>query len=226
MNNHSEHHSDTLESVKDSESVNTEQNMEVRIRQVAQQLFFKQGFAATSTTQIAHEVGCTQALVHYYYRTKENLFRQIFLEQIEAALNVITRSLSSQYSFDDFIRSAISVYFDALQSNPRLPYFVLEELINNPERRRYLREHFVKQPTYILLYMQLEARVKAEQQAGRLAEVEPFDIMMSVVSLTVFTFISLPLYQDLLARTDEQVSAFVNHRKAEITRLILQGLKP
>ena len=43
-----------------------DQHMETRIREVAQELFFKQGYAATSTTQIAREVGCTQALVHYY----------------------------------------------------------------------------------------------------------------------------------------------------------------
>jgi len=201
------------------------ESMELRIREVAQELFFKQGYAATSTTQIAKEVGCTQALVHYYYRTKENLFRQIFLEQIEAALNVISRSLVSEESFENFLRSAISLYFDTLMQNPRLPYFVLEELVSNPERRKYLREHFVKKPGYAMLYMQLEARVKAEQQAGRLAKIDAFDIMMSVASLTVFTFISLPMYQDLLSRTDEQVREFVLHRKEEVTRLVLQGVR-
>ncbi|MBO6306839.1 MAG: TetR/AcrR family transcriptional regulator [Paludibacteraceae bacterium] len=201
------------------------ESMELRIREVAQELFFKQGYAATSTTQIAKEVGCTQALVHYYYRTKENLFRQIFLEQIEAALNVISRSLASEQSFEDFLRSAISLYFDTLMQNPRLPYFVLEELVSNPERRKYLREHFVKKPSYAMLYMQLDARVKAEQQAGRLAKIDAFDIMMSVASLTVFTFISLPMYQDLLSRTDEQVREFVHHRKEEVTRLVLQGVR-
>ena len=202
------------------------ESMELRIREVAQELFFKQGYAATSTTQIAHEAGCTQALVHYYYRTKENLFRQIFLEQVEAALNVISRSLVSEENFENILRSAISLYFDALMQNPRLPYFVLEELASNPERRKYLRENFVKKPGYAMLYMHLEARVKAEQQAGRLAKIDAFDIMMSVASLTVFTFISLPMYQDLLARTDEQVQDFIQHRKEEVTRLVLQGLRP
>lgn len=200
--------------------------MELRIREVAQQLFFRQGYAATSTTQIAKEVGCTQALVHYYYRTKENLFRQIFLEQVEAALNVVGRSLASEASFEDFLRSAISLYFDALQQNPRLPFFVLEELVSNPERRKYLRKNFVQKPSYAMIYMQFDARVKAEQQAGRLAKVDSFDIMMSIASLTVFTFISLPMYQDLLAQTDEQVELFIAHRKAEVTRLVLQGLRP
>lgn len=204
----------------------TNDNMEMRIREVAQELFFKQGYAATSTTQIAKEVGCTQALVHYYYRTKENLFRQIYLEQVEAALAVIAQSLASEESFDRFLENAISRYFDTLMSNPRLPFFVLEELINNPERRRYLRENFVKKPSYAMLYMQFDARVKAERQAGRLAKVEAFDIMISIASLTVFTFVSLPMYQDLLSQTDEQVKEYILHRKAEVTRLVLQGLRP
>lgn len=204
----------------------TNDTMEVRIREVAQQLFFRQGYAATSTTQIAKEAGCTQALVHYYYRTKENLFRQIFLEQVQAALNVVGRSLVSEMSFEDFLRSAISMYFDALQKNPRLPFFVLEELVSNPERRKYLRENFVKRPSYVMLYMQFDARVKAEQQAGRLAKTDAFDIMMSIASLTVFTFLSLPMYQDLLSRSDEQVREYIAHRKAEVTRLVLQGIRP
>ena len=201
-------------------------SMESRIRDVAQELFFRQGFAATSTTQIAKEVGCTQALVHYYYRTKENLFRQIFLEQIQAALQVVSESLLSQESFDAFIEQAISLYFDALTRNPQLPFFVLEELVNNPERRRYLRENFVKKPSYVMIYMQFEARLKHEQQAGRIARIEPFDLMMTIASMTVFTFLSLPMYQDLLSRTDSQVQDYILQRKREVIRMVKKILKP
>jgi len=201
-------------------------SMELRIREVAQQLFFEQGYAATSTTQIAKEVGCTQALVHYYYRTKENLFRQIFLEQVLAALNVIGRSLANEESFDRFIEQAISMYFDALSSNPRLPFFVLEELVNNPERRKYMRENFVKNPTYAMLYMQFDARLKQEQQAGHITKIDPFDLMITIASLTVFTFVSLPMFQDLLSQTDDQVREYIAHRKSEIIRMVKKILKP
>ena len=201
-------------------------SMEDRIKAVAKELFIEQGFAATSTTQIAREVGCTQALVHYYYRTKENLFRQIFLEHIHAAMNVIAESLNSEMPFNEFLTNAISLYFDTLMHNPRLPYFVLEELISNPDRRAYLRENFVKKPSYAMYYMQLDARVRQEQAAGRMVKMETFDIMMSVASLTVFTFIALPMYQDLLERTDDQVREFIVHRKTEVTRLVLNGLRP
>ncbi|MGM9782017.1 MAG: TetR family transcriptional regulator [Paludibacteraceae bacterium] len=204
----------------------TNDNMELRIREVAQQLFFEQGYAATSTTQIAKEVGCTQALVHYYYRTKENLFRQIFLEQVLAALNVIGRSLANEESFDRFIEQAISMYFDALSSNPRLPFFVLEELVSNPERRKYMRENFVRNPTYAMLYMQFDARLKQEQQAGHISKIDPLDLMITIASLTVFTFVSLPMFQDLLSQTDDQVREYIAHRKSEVVRMVKKILKP
>ena len=54
------------------------QSMESIILETAERLFLEKGFAMTSTTEIAKEVGCNQALVHYYYRTKENLFNVIF----------------------------------------------------------------------------------------------------------------------------------------------------
>jgi hypothetical protein len=74
--------------------------------------------------------------------------------------------------------------------------------------------------------MQLDARVRHEQQAGRLVQVDTSDIIFSVASLTVFNFIGLPMYRDLLERNDEQVREFLLHRKKEVIRLILNGLKP
>ena len=50
--------------------------------------------------------------------------------------------------------------------------------------------------------------------------------MITIASLVVFTFISLPMYQDLLSRTDEQVHEFVLHRKEEVIRIVRKMLMP
>ena len=57
---------------------NTTSNTEQQILASAEKLFLQKGFSATSTTDIARDAGCNQALVHYYFRTKENLFNRIF----------------------------------------------------------------------------------------------------------------------------------------------------
>ena len=52
--------------------------MEEVILETAERLFLEKGFALTSTTEIAKAVGCNQALIHYYFRTKDNLFNTHF----------------------------------------------------------------------------------------------------------------------------------------------------
>jgi len=61
----------------------THLNTEQQILQSAEELFLEKGFSNTSTTEIAKRAGCNQALVHYYFRTKENLFQQIFLSKLQ-----------------------------------------------------------------------------------------------------------------------------------------------
>ena len=56
------------------------EEMENKILEAAQELFLEKGYMATSTVDIAKKVGCNQALVHYYFRTKQNLFKQIYLK--------------------------------------------------------------------------------------------------------------------------------------------------
>ena len=63
--------------------IKTEQSLEQTILEVAERLFLEKGFAMTSTTEIAKEVGCNQALVHYYFRTKDNLFNVIFEQKFK-----------------------------------------------------------------------------------------------------------------------------------------------
>jgi AcrR family transcriptional regulator len=69
--------------------INSESSMEQSILDAAEKLFLEKGFAATSTTQIAKEVGCNQALVHYYFRTKDNLFNRIFEKKFSDFFQVV-----------------------------------------------------------------------------------------------------------------------------------------
>jgi TetR/AcrR family transcriptional regulator len=55
-----------------------ENTFEQAILEAAEKLFLEKGFAMTSTTEIAREAGCNQALVHYYFRTKAKLFDSVF----------------------------------------------------------------------------------------------------------------------------------------------------
>lgn len=58
---------------------NTEQN----ILDAAEAIFLEKGYSGTTTTEIAKRAGVNHAMLHYYYRTKENLFEIIFEKQVK-----------------------------------------------------------------------------------------------------------------------------------------------
>ena len=153
----------------------TEQEM--HILEVAEQLFLERGFLGTSTTDIAQAADCNQALIHYYYRTKEKLFRKIFETKVSLVLDYL-----QAYTFPNDIMVAlgdlIGFYFSLLRSNPRLPFFFINELVLNEERREWLRETFVNDPRRAQVYAQYVAHVRDAVEAGQIREVEPFQLLL------------------------------------------------
>ena len=63
------------------ETSNTEQS----ILKSAEKEFLKKGFSGSKTTEIAKEAGVTHAMLHYYFRTKENLFNKVFSKKKDQA---------------------------------------------------------------------------------------------------------------------------------------------
>jgi TetR/AcrR family transcriptional regulator len=50
---------------------------EALILQAAEKIFAKNGFKGAATADIAREAGLPKANVHYYYKTKEDLYREV-----------------------------------------------------------------------------------------------------------------------------------------------------
>ncbi len=199
----------------------TEQEM--HILEVAEQLFLERGFLGTSTTDIAQAADCNQALIHYYYRTKEKLFRKIFETKVSLVLDYL-----QAYTFPNDIMTAlgdlIGFYFSLLRSNQRLPFFFINELVLNEERREWLRETFVNDPRRKQVYAQYEQHVHDAIAAGKICQIEPFQLLLDAVSLTVMSFLTLPIYQDLLQKTPAETDVYLTTRQAEVLEMLRRRL--
>ncbi len=201
--------------------------LEDQILEAAEELFIKNGFAGTSTTDIARKVGCNQALVHYYFRTKENLFEQIFLKKIEFSLSCADKyRFTYNGDFKQLLEALITQYFSLLCENRRLPFFILSELFINDKRREFIRRHIIENEHRQAVYYTFDKLVRNEVAQGRIRPIETLDLLLNIVSLTVSTFIVLPIYADWLQKSEEEQRAFVEHRKNTIIALILSDLAP
>lgn len=203
-----------------------EQNLETQILQAAESLFVEKGFSGTSTTDIAKHAGCNQALVHYYFRTKENLFLQIFTKKLELGCAILIEPLSStDTDFFDKLRYAIGVYFDFLADNPHLAFFVLNEIIGNTGRMSYVYEFFMSNNTRANLYGTIDSIVQAEVSKGTIRPITTVNLVLDIISLTVFNFLALPIYDKLSESSEQERQQFLIDRKEEIITLIIRGLK-
>lgn len=187
----------------------------------AEKLFLEKGFNGTSTTEIARNAGCNQALVHYYFRTKEQLFQRIFLDKVEELLGFLMSYVHSDRSFTENMLCIIDGYFEYLNNHRQIPFMIINELILNQERREFVRKNFMGNIRRMKLYDYFCNLVKSEVKEGRIRDVDPFDVVANIVSLTAMTFISLPIYSDILGKGNEQIDEFVNHRREEVKRTLL-----
>ncbi|MCI7728584.1 MAG: TetR/AcrR family transcriptional regulator [Bacteroidales bacterium] len=205
-----------------------EQNLEQKILKVAEQLFMDKGFDATSTTDIAKEVGCNQALIHYYFRTKEKLFQQIFYKKFEDVLITLSNPLFENITLNEKITLGVTTYFDTLKENPKLPYLIINELLTKPERRDFIHDSLVNNPKRLSFYRNFCNLINSEIEKGNIRKINPIDLIINIISLTAFTFITLPIIDQFLLIDNDSASQnnYIEHRKEEIISLIINGIKP
>lgn len=198
--------------------------MEQAIVRAAEKLFLEKGFAAASTTQIAKAAGCNQALVHYYFRTKDNLFNQIFelkFRQFFQQLFDITGLVDMP--FIDKVKHVTETHFDLLAANPQIPMLILNELSRQPKHIDALRDSLRNVTQNMFFSFQTE--LTAEIEAGNVRNIELLDIAITIMSLNVAMFSLFPVAADILQLDDEQRKQMLAHRKSENVSVVMSYLR-
>ena len=198
-------------------------NMEEQILLVAKELFMQFGYEGVSTTQVAKAVGCNQALVHYYYRTKQNLFKIICQQEIQKMLKILADIPQEDISFEDFIEKIIEAQIGFLKNNPDAPFFIIGELRHNSEVLKMMKELFSEFGKEVLRKIRLFVEMK--QRKGELNDVSIEDLLIDIVSLDVMSFVGQILFTQILEMDSQTQEAFLERRKTHIKKLILSNIK-
>lgn len=205
--------------------IRNEQSMEQNILEVAERLFLEKGFALTSTTEIAKAVGCNQALVHYYFRTKDNLFNTIFEQKFKMFFQgVFEMKNMDELSFLDKLKYIIEAHFDMVRANSKLPLLIINEFSRRPEQLKILREKLQAIPEKVI--GKLNAELESEIAAGRIRSISLMDLIMNIISLNLSLFLLLPIAGEIMSISEAQKEFVIEHRKAENVNLILNSLRP
>ena len=200
-------------------------NIEKRILWVAERLFLEKGFSGTSTTEIAKAVGCNQALIHYYFRTKEKLFWDVFSPKMEQIVEYLDTPLDANLDFLERIRHIIEFYFGMMSLDERLAPFIVTELIVHQDRWNFFRERFLRSESRSQAFGKFEKMVQDEVQKGTIREVQAIDLVLNIMALCLSSFVVAPMG---FASSECDVAArreYLERRKDDVTALVINGLR-
>ena len=109
------------------------ENLEDRIVDVAKDVFLENGFEMTSMSDIAAKVGINRPTLHYYFRTKERMFRAVLAPIFETFMPKVQTILAGDIPFIERLEKILDEYLIIFSENPFLPRFVLSEIQRNPD---------------------------------------------------------------------------------------------
>ena len=192
-------------------------NSEERIKVAARKVFHQKGYAGTRTRDIAEEAGINHAMVNYYFRSKEKLFQIVMIETMTYFFQGISAILNQEKtSLEQKIEQVVAKYIDLLLEEPELPTFVFNEVRTNPE------PFIENSPIYKALQNSVLARQYAEAVAcGEVSEPNLLQMVLNVISLVIFPFITQPILIVLNKMDNEQYKTLMLERK----KLIPQWIK-
>ena len=199
-----------------AKGISTEEN----ILNVAREVFMRNGYSGTTMQQIADEAGINKSLLHYYYRSKEKLFGQIFAEVFSQFIPELGKIFMTDKSLEEKIRAFVDSYIEGFIRNPLIPIFVMQELSSNPQHLADLIKKSGIDPEMII--KMISESLKKED----LNIQDPRQFMVNMIGLCVFPFAAQPLIQRLIFNNDEKAySKFLLERKHEVSEFLLNAIR-
>lgn len=195
-----------------------EENKEKAILAAAEQEFLEKGFDGARTVSIAERAGVTHAMLHYYYRTKEQLFQKIMDEKMQVFSSSVINVLGDAGKpLLERLESGIRNHFDFLAANPGLPSFIVREI---GKRDIGVVEIIKEKALPILVQTQKDLDGLADE--GKIVRIDAINLLLDIVSQNVFPFIVHPIAKDVWGqeKTDEVLSKI----KEENVTIIMKRL--
>jgi AcrR family transcriptional regulator len=201
-----------------------EKTKEQLILEAAEYVFLEQGLEASKTIQIAEKAGVTHAMLHYYFRTKENLFDVVLGKKIREMTEALKPILeNAELPFLERVEKGMRLHFDFLRENPKLPRFIINEVLYK-DKYKDLRNTLVKNHL-VPLFEPLQWIIDRECEKGNINYISAPNLLLNIGSLNVFVFAVMPIAQVFAELFYQNESEFFEARKNENVQLIMNRLK-
>jgi len=195
-------------------------DVEQLIKNTAKKIFFEEGKLHATTQDIADAAGINRASIHYYYRSRKQLFDKVFEEAMDEFRNKMRAIVSQDHlPFRVLIESMIDFILKKSMEHPFLELFLVAELNANPDLKyAVVPEEAAKRRNMLKGY------IAEEVAAGTMKPIEPEQFIINLMSLCSFPFLAKPVVKSALEISEKAYTKLISERKAVILKLIFLDL--
>ena len=194
---------------------------EDRILAAARQVFLEKGMAGGRMQEIADKAGINKAMLHYYFRNKQQLFEAVFKNAFLKMAPKLGRILNEDIPLLEKIRVFCRTYIHFLREQPYLPAFIVQELNRNPE---FISTTILQSGLFPSLDL-FNKQVDQEIQAGRIRPIDSRQLFIHIVSLSIFPFVGAPLLRFFTGTDKIAFDELVEKRESEVAEFIINAIK-
>jgi len=191
------------------------------ILKAAAREFALEGGAGARTDAIARSAGVNKALLYYYFKDKEAIYRAVLDQVFGGVRAAIHNALSQELSPRDKLAGYVCAHFDYIASNPLYPRIVQAEFLRagrDPSRLERIAKHYFRP-----VFLELSGLLKNGAQSGDFRQVDPVHFIPSMISVIVFYFNTAPIMK-LMTGADPMSPERLAERRAAVVDFISAAL--
>jgi len=198
-----------------------ENNTEEKILKAATDVFQTKGMDGARMQEIADKAGINKSMLHYYYRSKQKLFEAVFSGAINLIAPKIIKIIESDQHLFDKIRKFTNDYITFISKHSYIPLFIINELNRHPDMLERLFSKRINTETEQRIVQQIEDMI----EKGEIRSVRPEQLLLNVISLSIFPIVAKPLLSGVLQKDDKAYQKLIEERKTHVAEFVIASIK-
>jgi TetR/AcrR family transcriptional regulator len=181
------------------------------ILRAAERIFAEVGEAGARTETIAAAAGVNKAMLHYYFGSKEGLYRAVLDEHLKQFHRQAVEVLSSRGPASAILLRYIGMHFDFISVRPYYSrLFIRMAMSGDKDFQRLIRRYLAP------LSRKLVALIERGVRSGEFNALDSEHAAISLIGLTVFYFSVVRV----VAGADPYQKASLARRRREVFKFI------
>jgi TetR/AcrR family transcriptional regulator len=164
-----------------------------RIVATAEAIFSEQGLAGARMDEIARAAKVNKALLYYYFRSKEELYRFVLETLLSQLRAKVSNRGAAPLSARKQLATMVDRFFDFVTQHPNYPRLIQREMMGDGPNVTWIVSEY-----YRPLHKSLVRLIENGISAGEFRRVDTQNAALTVVSIMVFYFSAAPVLNLIL----------------------------